>query len=284
MGSETAKSTESPTKAKSEDRSRRAPEVARKNVGPLPFLNLQRVLGNRGTATLLAPPPQGGDPLPYAARDIFDADTVDVADRIRIHASQDAADVADAVDAEAFAFGHDIIFAAGAFSPGTTAGRKLLAHEIAHVLQQTTEGLPAATSAQAEADADAFAADVLAGRPAKVTRSTPMRAARQPKDKAETQVPARGTFYVYRQSDGAFVYVYNMEDVKTWPSEIQKAFHDVHPGMRFPEPLPRSHKPIFANIPTRTFNAPLQRRIRIEETESYRATPQFHAMVERVDE
>ncbi len=280
MGSETAKSTESPTKAKSEDRSRRAPEVARKNVGPLPFLNLQRVLGNRGTATLLAPPPQGGDPLPYAARDIFDADTVDVADRIRIHASQDAAAWADAVDAEAFAFGHDIIFAAGAFSPGTTAGRKLLAHEIAHVLQQTTEGLPAATSAQAEADADAFAADVLAGRPAKVTRSTPMRAARQPKDKAETQVPARGTFYVYRQSDGAFVYVYNMEDVKTWPSEIQKAFTtyilDAFPGAtaEIAQAYLREHPDTHVQ---RSATAPDPNR----KTESYRATPQFHAMVER---
>jgi hypothetical protein len=55
----------------------------------------------------------------------------------RLLAGPDAARTADRLDARAFTIGRDIGFARGAFAPGTPAGRRLVAHELAHVDQQT---------------------------------------------------------------------------------------------------------------------------------------------------
>lgn len=53
----------------------------------------------------------------------------------RLHTDDVAAEAARAVHAEAFTVGEDIYFAAGAFAPESSRGRKLLAHELAHVAQ-----------------------------------------------------------------------------------------------------------------------------------------------------
>jgi len=237
MGSESAKSGKATAQkgTKSEERSRRAPEIAHRKPAPgMPFLGLQRALGNRSASALLTPPPSRGRPLPYAARQLFDGDAREVADRVRIYTGGDAADYADAADANALAFGYDIVFDAEMFSFSTPMGRRLLAHEFAHVLQQSTDGLPPASEAEAERDADRYADDVVAGRPSRITYSTPLRAARQPKPKEQIEVPERGRFFVFRDTDGMPVYRYNIEDVKTWPNELEHVFTtyilDTFPG------------------------------------------------------
>jgi hypothetical protein len=55
--------------------------------------------------------------------------------QVRVHTDELAAAAASAVNAHAFAVGRDIFFAAGAFKPDTPRGRTVIAHEIAHVLQ-----------------------------------------------------------------------------------------------------------------------------------------------------
>lgn len=55
---------------------------------------------------------------------------------VRVHADREAASAAHAVQARAFSFGRDIVFGAGEYAPGTTDGRRLLAHELTHVVQQ----------------------------------------------------------------------------------------------------------------------------------------------------
>lgn len=56
--------------------------------------------------------------------------------RVRIHASSLAERSADAVGARAFTVGSDVVFAPGEYAPGSSSGRRLLAHELAHVMQQ----------------------------------------------------------------------------------------------------------------------------------------------------
>jgi hypothetical protein len=56
--------------------------------------------------------------------------------RVRIHNDRTAAESANSVNALAYASGSDIAFAAGQYQPGTEIGRRLLAHELAHVVQQ----------------------------------------------------------------------------------------------------------------------------------------------------
>lgn len=55
---------------------------------------------------------------------------------VRIHRDSAADDAARAMNAEAFTFGADIAFAAGRYDPDSSAGSALLAHELAHVIQQ----------------------------------------------------------------------------------------------------------------------------------------------------
>jgi outer membrane protein OmpA-like peptidoglycan-associated protein len=56
--------------------------------------------------------------------------------RVRIHTDNDAAEAAQAVSAQAYTVGGDIFFAPNAYAPHTGGGIELLAHELAHVVQQ----------------------------------------------------------------------------------------------------------------------------------------------------
>lgn len=56
--------------------------------------------------------------------------------QVRIHADGQAAEMARTLNAQAFTRGPDIYFGAGRYQPHDTMGRKLLAHELTHTLQQ----------------------------------------------------------------------------------------------------------------------------------------------------
>ena len=66
--------------------------------------------------------------------------------QVRVHHDAKAAESARAVDARAYTVGRDIVFAAGQYAPHNAAGRRLLAHELTHVVQQSVGG--SATIAQ----------------------------------------------------------------------------------------------------------------------------------------
>jgi hypothetical protein len=57
--------------------------------------------------------------------------------RVRVHTDQRAAESAWDINALAYTVGRHIVFGAGQYAPGTPQGRRLLAHELAHVTQQT---------------------------------------------------------------------------------------------------------------------------------------------------
>ena len=62
---------------------------------------------------------------------------------VRIHTSIQAADTAQSVQAKAFTLGNNIIFNTGQYSPNNQKGKKLLAHELTHVVQQSSKVTPA---------------------------------------------------------------------------------------------------------------------------------------------
>ena len=64
--------------------------------------------------------------------------------QVRVHTDTSADGAAAAVGARAFTVGRDIVFRAGEYAPATPAGRQLLAHELTHVVQQSSaENSPA---------------------------------------------------------------------------------------------------------------------------------------------
>ena len=81
-----------------------------------------------------------GQPLDATTRAYFEPRFGSDFSKVRIHTERNAADSAQAVGARAYTVGRNIIFGAGQYAPSTTAGRKLLAHELTHVLQQREAG------------------------------------------------------------------------------------------------------------------------------------------------
>src|SRR5205085_8993897 len=71
-------------------------------------------------------------PVKSAFEDRFGADF----SAVRIHTDGPAALSARALQARAYTFGRDIVFAAGEYVPASQGGRRLIAHELTHVLQQ----------------------------------------------------------------------------------------------------------------------------------------------------
>lgn len=57
---------------------------------------------------------------------------------VRVHDDANADALNRSVQAEAFTTGTDVFFKSGAFSPGSSDGRRLLAHELTHVVQQSS--------------------------------------------------------------------------------------------------------------------------------------------------
>jgi hypothetical protein len=60
--------------------------------------------------------------------------------RVRVHSGVAAEQSAQDVSAHAYVVGHNIVFGAGQFAPGTHEGRRLIAHELTHVVQQSGAG------------------------------------------------------------------------------------------------------------------------------------------------
>ena len=56
---------------------------------------------------------------------------------VKIHADETASRSSDSVDARAYTVGNDIVFGQGQYHPDTLDGRRLLAHELTHVIQQS---------------------------------------------------------------------------------------------------------------------------------------------------
>jgi len=85
--------------------------------------------------------------------------------RVRVHTDVSAGESAQEVGAAAYTVGHNIVFAPGNFAPASDEGRTLLAHELAHVVQQESGDPGRLVSAPdwAEREADSAAAQVQSG-------------------------------------------------------------------------------------------------------------------------
>ena len=77
-----------------------------------------------------------GRPLDASTRAYFEGRFGRDFSGVRVHADAGADASARAIDAEAYAVGERVVFAQGRYDPQSEAGRRLLAHELAHVVQQ----------------------------------------------------------------------------------------------------------------------------------------------------
>lgn len=78
----------------------------------------------------------GGTPLPATSRERMESAFSSDFAAVRVHTGAAAHDAASALGARALTAGTDILFRAGEYQPGAPGGDRLLAHELAHVVQQ----------------------------------------------------------------------------------------------------------------------------------------------------
>ena len=91
------------------------------------------------SATLAAADTSGGHAVPEHLQERFGAAGADVSS-VRLHTSETSARAAESVSARAYTVGQDVHFGAGEYAPGTADGDRLIAHELAHTLQQADGG------------------------------------------------------------------------------------------------------------------------------------------------
>ncbi|MER5432369.1 DUF4157 domain-containing protein [Streptomyces sp. NPDC002588] len=77
-----------------------------------------------------------GEPLDAGVRREMEARLATDLGAVRVHTGAEAGEAARSLGARAYTVGTDIVFGAGQYAPSTPVGRYLLAHELAHVVQQ----------------------------------------------------------------------------------------------------------------------------------------------------
>ena len=100
------------------------------------YFALQDRLGNRATSRLVQDLRGSGQPLSDASRDHFESSFNRPLSDVRIHDDSESNALAASLQARAFTVGNHIVFGQGEYRPDATNGRRLLAHELTHALQQ----------------------------------------------------------------------------------------------------------------------------------------------------
>ncbi len=126
-----------------------------------------------------------GTPLPSSTRSKLEASYGTNLGSVRVHTDSSADTAAKAVQAHAFTTGNDVYFRAGQYRPNTPTGEKLIAHEVAHTVQQSTGESQVARQADSsgvqvtspgdrvEREADAAAEQAVRGQPATLRGAAP---------------------------------------------------------------------------------------------------------------
>ncbi|MBV9960325.1 MAG: DUF4157 domain-containing protein, partial [Acidobacteria bacterium] len=81
-----------------------------------------------------------GQALDATTRDFMESRFAYDFGKVRIHDDQTAAESARALNARAYTVGQNIVFGTGQYAPQSIEGKKLLAHELTHVIQQSPSG------------------------------------------------------------------------------------------------------------------------------------------------
>ena len=79
----------------------------------------------------------GGHAMPAGLRNMMENGFGRNFSQVRLHTDSQAADMSSSISARAFTHGNDIYFNRGQFSPNTSEGQRLVAHELTHVAQGT---------------------------------------------------------------------------------------------------------------------------------------------------
>src|SRR5882762_2461094 len=108
-----------------------APSIQRRASAPAAPAHVPRIVSD----VLRSP----GHPLDAATRVFFERRFGHDFSHVRLHTGSTAAASARSINALAYTLGNNLVFGPGQYSPDTTSGRSLLAHELVHVTQSSND-------------------------------------------------------------------------------------------------------------------------------------------------
>ena len=79
-----------------------------------------------------------GQPLPESTQSFMESRFGHDFSQVRIHTDSESAQLNQSLNAQAFTHGQDILFGTGKYQPNSDEGKRLLAHELTHVVQQSS--------------------------------------------------------------------------------------------------------------------------------------------------
>ena len=120
-----------------------------------------------------------GTPLEPETRGYFERRFGHDFSRVRVHADLAAASSAKSAAAMAYTVAHEITFAAGMYNPKSQSGKRLLAHELTHVVQQENPSRRSAGESQHESEAANASDQAIRGERASVALGAPVSMQRQ---------------------------------------------------------------------------------------------------------
>jgi Domain of unknown function (DUF4157) len=187
-------------------------------------MHLQKTAGNATvTAALEEQEPSlvkdvvgsgSGTPLAGETRDFMESRLgADFSD-VRVHTDSKASESARSVQAHAYTVGNDVVFQSGKYEPESDSGKRMLAHELTHVVQQRSgpvAGTPAPGGIQISNPSDSFerAADSSADRVMSGAAPTPVAATPASIQREEEDEELQGSFVQREEEDeklqGSFV-------------------------------------------------------------------------------
>ena len=90
------------------------------------------------TANQIEQARMGGQPLESSVRSNFEPALGYDLSSVKVHNSAEDSEISQSVGAKAFTLGQDVFFKGGSYNPDSSDGKKLLAHELTHVVQQSS--------------------------------------------------------------------------------------------------------------------------------------------------
>ena len=202
---------------------------------PSAVMHLQKTAGNATvTAALEEQEPSlvkdvvnsdAGAPLAIETRDFMESGLgADFGD-VRIHTDSKASESARSVQAHAYTVGNDVVFQSGKYEPESDSGKRMLAHELTHVVQQRSgpvAGTPAPGGIKVSNPSDAFeqAAEGSADRVMTGAAPTPAATAPAAVQREEDDDELQGSFVQRAEEEedelqGSFVQRQESEEEET---------------------------------------------------------------------
>jgi hypothetical protein len=201
---------------------------------PSAVMHLQKTAGNATvTAALEEQEPSlvkdvvnsgGGAPLGGQTRELMESRLgADFGD-VRVHTDSKASESARSVQAHAYTVGNDVVFQSGKYEPESDSGKRMLAHELTHVVQQRSgpvDGTPAPGGIKISHPSDSFeqAAETSANRVMTGAAPQPTAASQASIQREEEDEELQGMFVQREEEDeelqGTFVQREESDDEET---------------------------------------------------------------------